>query len=142
MSTHPGRLPIQSVLSAAQQGIAKAEELGKSFTIVVVDDGGNQQAVVRMDGAPLGSLQVANDKAYTAVAFKRPTDKWFDVLENDAVLGRGALAGIDRLVAFGGGLPIAVEGEVVAAVGVSGAHYTDDMQVAEAVAAAFGEQGQ
>jgi uncharacterized protein GlcG (DUF336 family) len=128
-------LGTDRVLAAIQAGIKVAEELGKRFTIVVLDEGGNERGLVRMEGAILGSLQVARDKAYTAVAFGRPTAGWFDVLEADAPLGKGARTGIDRLVTFGGGVPVAVDGKLVAGVGVSGAHYTDDEKVAEAVVA-------
>lgn len=121
------------VIEAVRAGIAVAEEMEKRFTIAVLDGGGNDILVVRMEGAILGSLQVARDKAYTAVAFGRPTAGWFDVLEADMPLGKGARTGIDRLVTFGGGLPVRVDGRLVAGIGVSGAHYSDDERVAQAV---------
>lgn len=131
---------LDDILAGLKVGVAEAEKLGKPFTIVVVDDGGNLKSMVRMDGAPLGSIQVATDKAYTAVAFRRPTHKWFDVLEADAILGRGAPTGIHRLITFGGGLPVVVDSQVPCAVGVSGAHHSEDTVVAEAVAAAIEER--
>lgn len=128
-------LRTERVLRAIGAGIAVAEELEKTFTIVVLDEGGNERALVRMEGAILGSLQVARDKAYTAVAFGRPTSGWFEVLEADEPLGKGARTGIDRLVTFGGGIPVRFEGRLIAGIGVSGAHYTDDERVATAVLA-------
>jgi uncharacterized protein GlcG (DUF336 family) len=133
MSDPTALMGAANIIAAVQAGIAVAEEMEKRFTIAVLDEGGNERLVLRMEGAILGSLQVAPDKAYTAVAFGRPTSGWFDVLEADEPLGKGARTGIDRLVTFGGGLPVRLDGRLVAGVGVSGAHYTDDERVAQAV---------
>jgi uncharacterized protein GlcG (DUF336 family) len=112
--------------------IEKATSMGAAFTIAVVDESGVIKALARMDGAPLLSVQVAQDKAYTAAGFSMATDDWYDFIKDDEPLRIGATAGIDRLVVFGGGYPIEVDGEVVGAVGVSGGHYTHDMEVAQA----------
>ena len=114
---------------------AKAAELGKPFVTAVVDDGGVLKALSRMDGAPVLSVQVAQDKAYTAVGFGLPTHGWHDFIKDDAPLAAGAPTGIDRLVVFGGGYPILVNGAVVGGIGVSGGHYSEDMEVAEAALA-------
>ncbi|TRM85941.1 cobalamin adenosyltransferase, partial [Sulfolobus sp. A20-N-G8] len=86
----------------------------------------------RMDGAPLLSVQVAIDKAYTAVGFGMPTHQWYDFIKNDPPLALGAPSGINRLIIFGGGYPIVLNGKIVGGIGVSGGHYTEDMKVAEA----------
>ena len=114
-----------------------ATEVGKAFTIAIVDASGTLKAFHRMDGAPQMTVQIAIDKAYTAGGFGRPTSGWDDVLENDAILGRGARTAIDRLVTFGGGLPI-VDGGLIGGVGISGGHYTEDVTVAEAALDAVG----
>ena len=111
---------------------AKAGELGKPFVIAVVDDDGVLKAFSRMDGAALLSVQVAQDKAYTAVGFGMPTHGWHDFIKDDPPLRDGATTGIDRLVVFGGGYPLQVGDDVVGAIGVSGGHYSEDQQVAEA----------
>jgi uncharacterized protein GlcG (DUF336 family) len=116
---------------------AKATEMGVPMCIAVADPGGNLKAFSRMDGAALLSTQVAQDKAYTAVGFGMPTHGWHDFIKDDAPLADGAPTGIDRLVIFGGGYPITVNGTVVGAIGVSGGHYTQDQQVAEAGLAAL-----
>ena len=116
---------------------AKAAELDKPFATAVVDDDGVLKAFSRMDGAPLLSVQVAQDKAYTAVGFGLPTHGWHDFIKDDAPLAAGAPSGIDRLVVFGGGYPVLVDDEVVGGIGVSGGHYSEDMQVAEAALAAL-----
>jgi uncharacterized protein GlcG (DUF336 family) len=117
--------------------VAKGDELGKRFTIAIVDGGGTLKAFHRMDGAALMSVQVAMDKAYTAAGFGRPSGKWDEVLEADEVLGRGARAGIDRLVTFAGGLPL-IDAGIVGGIGVSGAHYSEDLEVATAAVEAAG----
>jgi len=117
---------------------AKADELGKPFVTAIVDDEGVLKAFSRMDGAPLLSIQIAQDKAYTAAGFGMPTHGWHDFIKDDPPLADGAPSGIDRLVIFGGGYPITIDGQVVGAIGVSGGHYTEDQQVAEAGLAALG----
>ena len=124
----------QAVISAC---VAKANDRGGAFVIVVVDESGVVKASVRMDGAPLISVQVATDKAYTAAGFGIATDAWFDFVNSDAPLRLGATTGIDRLVVFGGGYPLMEGDRVVGAVGVSGGHWSDDMEVAKAGVEAF-----
>ena len=110
---------------------AKASEMGTPMVIAVVDDGGVLKAFSRMDGAPLLSVEIAQNKAYTAAAFGLATHAWFDFIKGDEPLRLG-IVHTERLVTFGGGFPIVVDGEVVGAIGVSGGHYTDDMAVAQA----------
>jgi uncharacterized protein GlcG (DUF336 family) len=111
---------------------AKASEMGHPFAIAVVDESGVLKAFSRMDGAALLAVQVAQDKAYTAIGFSLPTHGWYDFIKDDPPLAMGAPAGIDRLVTFGGGYPISVDGNVIGGIGVSGGHYTQDMDVAKA----------
>ncbi|MEU2700323.1 GlcG/HbpS family heme-binding protein [Micromonospora aurantiaca (nom. illeg.)] len=119
----------QRILAAA---IAKAEQIALPCVIAVVDESGVLKAFARMDGAALLSVQVAQDKAYTAAGFGMPTDGWYDFIKDDAPLATGATTGIDRLVVFGGGYPITAGGAVIGGIGVSGGHYTQDMEVARA----------
>jgi len=117
---------------------AKAREIGVPMVIAVCDESGVLKAFSRMDGAALLSVQVAQDKAYTAVGFGMPTEGWHDFIRDDPPLAAGAVGGIDRLVIFGGGYPIKAGDRVVGAIGVSGGHYTQDMEVAKAGLAAAG----
>ena len=117
------------MIAAAEE---KARDLGVAMNIAVVDESGVLKAFSRMDGAALLSVQIAQDKAYTAVGFGMPTHGWFDFIKDDPPLAAGAPSGIDRLVIFGGGYPITVNGAVVGAIGVSGGHYSQDQEVAEA----------
>lgn len=124
--------------SLAQQllagATAHAEQAGQRSVIAIVDPAGTLKAYVRMDGAPLLSVQIAQDKAYTAAAFGIPTHQWHDFIKNDPPLLDG-IVHTPRLVVFGGGYPITVDGVVVGGIGVSGGHYNDDMAVAEAALA-------
>ena len=115
-----------------------AESLGKAFTIAIVDASGVLKALDRMDGAALISIQIAQDKAYTAVGFGMPSGAWHDFIKDDPPLAAGAPSGIDRLVVFGGGFPISVDGVCVGGIGVSGGHYSEDAAVAEAALATLG----
>ncbi|MDA8323657.1 MAG: heme-binding protein [Actinomycetota bacterium] len=119
----------RSMIEAAER---EAAEMGQPFVIAVVDDSGVLKAFSRMDGAPLLSVQVAQDKAYTAAGFGMATDAWHEFVKDDPPLAMGATTGIDRLVVFGGGYPISIGGQVVGAIGVSGGHYSQDMRVAQA----------
>ncbi len=123
------------VVAAAE---AKAKSMGHPFVIAVCDESGVLKAFSRMDGAALLSVQIAQDKAYTAIGFGLSTDGWYDFIKGDAPLALGAVGGIDRLVVFGGGYPIKVGDTVVGGIGVSGGHYTQDMEVAQAGLAAMG----
>lgn len=128
-------------LAAAHQMIeaaeAKATEIGVPMVVAVCDTAGVLKAYSRMDGAALLSVQVAQDKAYSAVGFGMPTHAWYDFIKDDGPLAIGAPTGVDRLVVFGGGYPITVDGAIVGAIGTSGGHYSQDMQVAEAGIAAL-----
>ena len=125
----------QRMIAAAE---AKAADLGVPMVIAVCDESGVLKAFSRMDGAALLSVQIAQDKAYTAVGFGMPSDGWHDFIKDDPPLAAGAVGGIDRLVIFGGGYPISVGDRIVGAIGVSGGHYTQDMQVAQAGLGAIG----
>jgi uncharacterized protein GlcG (DUF336 family) len=121
------------IVAAAE---AKAKAMGHPFVIAVCDESGVLKAFSRMDGAALLSVQIAQDKAYTAVGFGLSTDAWHEFIKNDPPLAAGAVGGIDRLVVFGGGYPIKAGDAIIGAIGVSGGHYKQDMEVAEAGLAA------
>ena len=121
------------IVAAAE---TKATELGTPMVIAICDESGVLKAFSRMDGAALLSVQIAQDKAYTAVGFGMSTDAWHPFIQDDPPLADGAVGGIDRLVIFGGGYPITHGDGIVGAIGVSGGHYTQDMEVAQAGLAA------
>ena len=101
------------------EAVMKARELGVTENVAILDDGGNLKAFSRMDGAPLPTIEMAQNKAYTAL-LGVSTQDFFNFIQGDPSL----LAGIPtlaRMAAWGGGFPIKVNGELVGAIGVSGA---------------------
>ena len=127
-------------LEAAQRMIAgaeaKAREMGHPMCIAIVDSDGTLKAYSRMDGAPLLSVQISQDKAYTAISFGMATHEWHEFIKNDPPLRDGIIK-TDRLIVFGGGYPISVNEQVIGGIGASGGHYSQDMEVAKAGLAAL-----
>lgn len=118
--------------------ILKALELGTNMDIAVVDVGGNLKAFLRMDGAWLGSIDIAVKKARTARLFDMPTGDIGGLSQPG-----GPLYGIEHsnggLVTFPGGIPLrASDGTVIGAVGVSGSSVENDHAVAVAAGEAIG----
>jgi uncharacterized protein GlcG (DUF336 family) len=118
----------------ADAAVAKAQELGVSENVAILDEGGNLKAFSRMDGTPIPTIEIAQNKAYTAL-FGVSTQDFFNFIQGDPSL----LAGIPtlaRVAAWGGGFPIEVNGEVVGAIGVSGAPMVEnDVECAKAALA-------
>jgi uncharacterized protein GlcG (DUF336 family) len=99
--------------------VAKAGEIGVRENVAILDDGGNLKAFSRMDGAPILCIEIAQNKAYTAL-FGVPTQDFFNFIQGDPSL----LAGMPHACACGGvgrRFPIKVDGEIVGAIGLSGA---------------------
>lgn len=115
---------------------AKALEIGVPSAIAIVDESGILKAFRRMDGAPLLSIDIATNKAWTAASFGIPTHGWFEFIKNDPPLLHG-IVHTPRLVVFGGGFPIMEQGQLIGGIGISGGHYEQDMAVAEAALAAL-----
>ncbi len=128
----------QKMVSAA---VAKARELGVTENVAILDDGGNLKAFSRMDGAPIPTIEMAQNKAYTAL-LGVSTQDFFNFIQGDPSL----LAGIPtlaRMAAWGGGFPIEVDGEIVGAVGVSGAPTVqNDVDCARAALAVVSDEVQ
>jgi uncharacterized protein GlcG (DUF336 family) len=101
------------------KAVAKARELGVSENVAILDDGGNLKAFSRMDGAPLPTIEMAQNKAYTAL-LGVSTQDFFNFIQGDPWLLAG-IPTLSRVAAWGGGFPIKVDGELVGAIGVSGA---------------------
>ena len=126
-------LPKNAIsLELAKKIAARAEsEAAKNkwtMVIVVVDDGGNLIYLERMDGTQLGSIEVAQEKAKTALKFKRPTKAFEDVVAG----GRTAVLSLPGVVAIEGGLPLMADGVIIGAIGVSGMKSSEDGVVAQA----------
>ena len=119
----------QDILAAA---ITKSEEMGVKMNVAIVDAGANLKTFARMDGAWLGSIDIALKKAKTARFFNMNTGDIGGLSQPG-----GSLFNIEHsnggLITFPGGIPIKnSEGEVIGAIGVSGSSVEDDHAVAEA----------
>ena len=120
-------LDAKKVVDAIYQ---KALESQKAAVIAVCDAHGELLALARMDGAPLSSIRVAANKAWTAARERKPTkdigekvrhpEKGFDI----------AYYGDDRFVGWGGGLPVSKNGQIVGGIGVSGLSSAEDVALA------------
>jgi uncharacterized protein GlcG (DUF336 family) len=122
------------VIAGARQ---KAREIDVPMNIAVVDEGENLVAFERMDGAWLGSIDIAQGKAYTARAFNMSTRDLAPLCQpGEPLFGIQASNG-GRLIIFAGGIPLERGGDVLGAIGVSGGSVEQDQAVAEAGAAAF-----
>jgi glc operon protein GlcG len=109
-------------LEGAKKVIAAATAEAKSKNapggaIAVVDEGGNLVAVERLDNTFAAGANISIGKARTAVLFKRPTKIFEDVINK----GRTAMTTLNDFTPLQGGIPILVDGQIIGAVGVSGA---------------------
>lgn len=130
-------ITAESALVALQGASAKAKQLGHAMSLVITDEAGNVTASLRMDGASDATLQIAADKAYTSASLHMATHALWDMIKNDPPLQHG-FPPQPRMVVFGGGYPITQDGKTIGAIGVSGGHYSDDMEVARAGLSAIG----
>jgi uncharacterized protein GlcG (DUF336 family) len=100
------------------EAMAKAREPGVTENVAILDDGGNLKAFGRMNGAPILCIEMAQNKAYTAL-FGVSSQNFFNLIQGDPSLLAG-FPTLARVAAWGGGFPIKVNGEVVGAIGLSG----------------------
>jgi glc operon protein GlcG len=131
-------LPVKQVLtlSVAKKIAAAAEaealKRGSTVVIVVVDDGGHVIVLERLDDTQVASVEVGIGKARTAAIFRRPSK----VFEDQIREGRVAALALPGATPLQGGIPIAVHGKVIGAIGVSGNTPQEDEDIAKAGAAA------
>ncbi len=112
----------------------QARSLGVPVTIVVVDESGVLLAMLRMDAAPLVSVQTAINKAYAAAAIGMPPDEFYAAIESDAA-AVAEFATRPGLALIGGGLPVVIDSNVAGAIGVAGAMTAaQDRQIAATAA--------
>ena len=107
----------------------KAEDLRIKINAAIVDEGANLKTFIRMDEAALLSGEIAQNKAYTAAAFGKPTHEWYPMIKDEPALLTG-IVHTDRLVVFGGGIPLIYNGVIVGGIGVSGGTSDEDVQCA------------
>jgi uncharacterized protein GlcG (DUF336 family) len=124
----------RAVIAAAE---SKARAMGVPVVVAILDAGVHLKALSRMDGAPLGSIDIALKKARTAALFNANSEAVWEYCKPGAPapcleLTNGGLA------PFGGGVPLKEGSEIIGAVGVSGGAVAQDLEIAQAAAAAFG----
>ena len=118
-------------------GEAKAASIGIAYNIAVVDAGGHLVAFVRQDGALIGSIDLAVDKAVTARLFDKTTAELATLAQSGKPLFGIQESNAGKVVIFGGGIPIVSGGRIIGAVGTSAGTVEQDIAVAEAAVAAL-----
>ena len=124
----------QTIITAAER---KAAEIGQPMNIAVSDEGGNLVAHVRMDNAWIGSIDIAQKKAFTSRAFDISTKDLATHSQSGGQFFGIHASNNGKIMIFAGGIPLTKEGKVVGAIGVSGGSGEQDHAVAEAGAKAF-----
>jgi glc operon protein GlcG len=117
-------LTFDGARTAAEAAAAIARARGVAPVIAAVDAGGELVYLHRPDAAQVASVGVATDKARTAAIYRRPSRDF----EEQATNGRASALHLARAVPLQGGMPIELDGEVVGAIGVSGASSADEDQ--------------
>jgi len=125
-------ITLEEAYAVIDAAIAKAVELDQPMCVAVVDAGANLVAFTRMDDAWIGSIKIAQDKAWTAKAFDISTGRLGGESQP-----KGQFYGIQnsndgRVMIFGGGVPIIRDGQVIGAIGVSGGTGEQDVACADA----------
>jgi uncharacterized protein GlcG (DUF336 family) len=125
---HKRVLTLAEAKKMASAAEARALEEGWPVAIAVVDDGGHLVCLARLDGTQLGSIDVAIEKARSAVLFKRPTKSWEERLAE----GKVGYLNLPGLVPVEGGIPVILDNQIVGGIGVSGVRSGEDALVAQA----------
>jgi uncharacterized protein GlcG (DUF336 family) len=137
----PSELDYELAMKIVHRCVSEAKTLDCYMNIAVVDCTGRLKTFARMDGAWLGSIEIAQSKAFTAIAFSGdqdkqgplPTDKLADLSQpKKDLFGIQNTNTNDGIVIFGGGVPLYINGKLVGAVGVSGSSVENDIKVAQA----------
>jgi glc operon protein GlcG len=129
-------LTIDGAMAIVNAAMAKATEIGVPTVVAVVDSAGTIKALARMDGTPNSSIDLATDKAFTAASFHAATDQFGPAVAADPV----TLASILKapgITLLPGGVPLMVGDVLVGAVGCSGGTGDQDVECANAGAAAL-----
>lgn len=131
------KIDLATALKIIDAAKKKAKEIKVLMNIAIVDEGNNLVAFQRMDGAWLGSINIAQNKAYTARAFNMSTKELAPLCQPGQPLFGIHASNDGRLIIFPGGLPLLDGNLVVGGIGVSGGSVEQDQEVAEAGAKAF-----
>jgi glc operon protein GlcG len=121
-------LTLEAVKKLAAAAEAEASKNKWNVVIAIVDEGANLVYLQRMDETQIGSVEVAQAKATSAIRFKRPTKAFEDAVAG----GRTAIIALPGALPVEGGIPLTVEGRIIGAIGVSGVTSQQDAQIAQA----------
>jgi uncharacterized protein GlcG (DUF336 family) len=130
-------LTLEDAKRMLSAGEAKAVALGIPYNIAVVDVGAHLIGFVRQDGALIGSIDLAIDKAVTARFFDKTTSFLASLSQSGKPLFGIQDSNAGKVVIFGGGIPVVRNGNVIGAVGASAGTVEQDIEVAEAAIAAL-----
>lgn len=120
--------------------VDKATQMQKSVVIAVADPHGELIAFARMDGAPISSILIAANKAWTAARERKPTKEIGEKVRHPEKGHDIAYYGDPRFVGWGGGIPIWKDGAVAGAVAVSGLSSREDIELATLAVELIGDQ--
>jgi uncharacterized protein GlcG (DUF336 family) len=130
----PHMITHEAAIKAIMVGASKARELGEPSSLAIVDAGGNLMAFLRVDDAALSTVEIAQGKAYTALALRSPSGNWLELVQPGRELyGLDSLGGRRPFVVFGGGLPVRSGNTVIGGVGASGGPVEADIEIAQAM---------
>ncbi len=115
---------------AADLIIEKASQMQKAVVVAIADSHGDLVCLARMDGAPVSSIRVATNKAWTAARERKPTKEIGEKVKHPEKGHDIVYYGDPNYVGWGGGIPVWKDGEVVGAVAVSGLSSTEDIALA------------
>ena len=124
------RFDLAAAKRIAERAEARSAELGVPVVIAAADAGGNLMLLHRIEGALLASIEIAINKAWSAVAFQAPTATLGPLATGDGPLPGLADTNSGRVVLFGGGVPVHVDGELAGAIGISGGTAEQDVDIA------------
>lgn len=131
-----GHSEAQRAIAAIQSELIQRQQ---AAVIAVADAHGELIALLRMDGAPLGSILIAANKAWTAARERKPSKELGQAARDPLTGFDMAYFGDSRYIGWGGGIPVRIEGVVVGAVAVSGLPEDVDMELAALGIAAIGQ---
>ena len=124
-------ITLQAALAVCKGAIKKAEELNINICVSTCDSSGLELAFLRMNDSYIHSIEIAKNKAYTSASFKFPSGTWTSIFKESPHLEQG-FSNRDKLIPFGGGLPISLNEKTIGAIGVSGGTEEEDIICAKA----------
>jgi len=121
-------LTLEAAKKIAAAAAVEARKNNWTVVISIVDDGANLVYLEKLDGTQIGSIEIAQMKARTAIKMKRPSKAFEDMIAG----GRNAVLKLPDVLGVEGGLPLVVDGQFIGAIGVSGVTSAQDGQIAAA----------